>query len=124
MDFISTDQAPAAIGPYAQAVRIGDWFYTSGQIPLTVEGEMVKGGIEEQTEQVFKNLRAVLQEAGSQIEQVVKVTVFMTDLADFATVNDLYDRFFQGHTPARSCVQVAALPKGAQIEIELVAHLT
>lgn len=122
MEFIATNNAPAAIGPYAQAVKVGDWLYTSGQIPLTPEGELVEGGIEEQTKQVLSNLKAVLDAAGARIDQVVKATVFLTDLGNFAKVNELYAEFFQDHTPARSCVQVAALPKGAQIEIELIVQ--
>lgn len=123
MEFIATDKAPAAIGPYAQAVKKGDWLYTSGQIPLTPDGELVAGDIEAQTKQVFSNLQAVLDEAGAQINQVVKATVFLTDLGNFARVNALYADFFQEHTPARSCVEVSALPKGVQIEIECVVSL-
>lgn len=123
MEFIATDKAPAAIGPYAQAVKVGDWLYTSGQIPLTPEGELAGDDIESQTKQVFKNLKAVLDAAGARTDQVVKATVFLTDLNHFSRVNELYAEFFQSHTPARSCVQVAALPKGAQIEIELVVSL-
>lgn len=123
MEFIATDQAPAAIGPYAQAVKVGDWLYTSGQIPLTKDGELVEGDIEAQTKQVLKNLQAVLDKAGARVDQVVKATVYLTDLAHFSRVNKLYAEFFKSHTPARSCVQVAALPKGAQVEIELVAYL-
>lgn len=124
MEFIETKKAPAAIGPYAQAVKVGNWLYTSGQIPLTPEGELVNGGIEAQTKQVLKNIQAVLDEAGARVDQVVKATIFLTDLGNFSLVNELYAEFFQSHTPARSCVQVAALPKGAQIEIELVVSLT
>lgn len=123
MEFIATDKAPAAIGPYAQAVKVGDWLYTSGQIPLTPEGELAGDDIETQTKQVLKNLKAVLDAAGARTDQVVKATVFLTDLNHFSRVNELYAEFFQSHTPARSCVQVAALPKGAQIEIELVVSL-
>lgn len=123
MEFIQTDQAPAAIGPYAQAVKTEGWLYTSGQIPLTADGEIVEGGIEAQTKQVLKNVKAVLDAAGARTDQVVKVTIFLTDLADFSLVNELYADFFEEHTPARSCVQVAALPKGVQIEMELVARL-
>lgn len=123
MEFIATDKAPAAIGPYAQAVKVGDWLYTSGQIPLTPEGELAGDDIESQTKQVFKNLKAVLEAAGARTDQVDKATVFLTDLNHFSRVNELYAEFFQSHTPARSCVQVAALPKGAQIEIELVVSL-
>lgn len=124
MEFIKTSKAPAAIGPYAQAVKIGDMLYTSGQIPLTADGQLVEGSIEDQTKQVFRNVKAILEEAGAATDQVVKVTVFLTDLGNFEQVNELYAEFFQGHTPARSCIEVSKLPKGAQIEIELVASLT
>lgn len=124
MEFIATEQAPAAIGPYSQAVKCGNFLFTSGQIPLTKDGERVTGDIEVQTKQVLQNLQAVLDEAGATVQQVVKATVFLTDLANFARVNELYGDFFQGHTPARSCVQVAALPKGVDIEIELIVALT
>lgn len=123
MEFVNTTKAPAAIGPYAQAVKIGDMLYTSGQIPLTADGQIVEGRIEEQTKQVFRNVKAILDEAGATIQQVVKVTVFLTDLTNFERVNALYAEFFQDHTPARSCIEVSKLPKGAQIEIELVASL-
>lgn len=124
MEFIATQKAPAAIGPYAQAVKVGDWLFTSGQIPLTPEGELVAGDIALQAKQVFSNLQAVLDEAGAAVNQVVKATVFLTDLGNFGRVNELYEEFFQGHTPARSCVEVSALPKGVQIEIELIVSLT
>lgn len=123
MEFIATAKAPAAIGPYAQAIKTGDWLYTSGQIPLTADGQLVEGSIEDQTKQVLRNIKAILDEAGATVEQVVKVTVFLTDLSHFERVNELYAQFFQGHTPARSCIEVSKLPKGAQIEIELVASL-
>ncbi|WP_054951057.1 RidA family protein [Numidum massiliense] len=124
MEFIATEQAPAAIGPYSQAVKCGNFLFTSGQIPLTKDGERVTGDIEVQTKQVLQNLQAVLDEAGATVQQVVKATVFLTDLTNFARVNELYGDFFQGHAPARSCVQVAALPKGVDIEIELIVALT
>jgi len=121
MNFISTDKAPAAFGPYAQAVSVNGFIYTSGQIPVTAEGVLVEGTIEEQTNQVFKNLQAVLEAANSSLSQVVKATVFLTDMNDFAAVNDVYASNFGTHTPARSCVQVTKLPKGANIEIEVIA---
>lgn len=121
MRTISTEKAPAAIGPYAQAVEVGNLVFTSGQIPLRPDGTLVTGGIEEQVEQVLKNLDAVLTAAGVQRNQVAKATIFMTDLADFDKVNAAYGAFFGDHRPARSCVQVAALPKGVQVEIELIA---
>lgn len=123
MEFVTTKNAPAAIGPYAQAVKVGDWLYTSGQIPLTKEGELVAGDIEAQTRQVLNNLKAILEEAGARVDQVVKATVFLTDLNNFDKVNDIYAEFFQGHRPARSCVQVSALPRGALVEIEFVVFL-
>ncbi|GMA50536.1 reactive intermediate/imine deaminase [Alicyclobacillus contaminans] len=121
MKTIATSNAPAAIGPYAQAVEVGNLVFTSGQIPLRPDGTLVTGGIEEQVEQVLKNLDAVLTAAGVQRNQVAKATIFMTDLADFDKVNAAYGAFFGDHRPARSCVQVAALPKGVQVEIELIA---
>ncbi|QRF22347.1 RidA family protein [Alicyclobacillus sp. TC] len=123
MKMIATEKAPAAIGPYSQAVQLGNVLYTSGQIPLTPAGEMVTGGIEEQTKQVLDNLDAVLHAAGMTRQNVVKTTIFLTDLAHFQTVNSLYAQYFGDHRPARSTVQVAALPRGAQVEIELVAAL-
>lgn len=118
---ISTDQAPAAIGPYSQAIRAGQWLYTSGQIPLTPGGEMVDGDATLQTQQVFANLRAVLDVAGASLSQVVKTTVFVADLNDFAAVNAVYADAFGDHRPARSTVQVARLPRDAKVEIEVVA---
>lgn len=121
MELIQTDRAPEAIGPYSQAVVSGDFCYTSGQIPLSVEGVLINGGIEEQTSQVLKNLQAVLQAAGADLDTVVKTTIFLTDLNDFNVVNEIYGKYFRAHRPARSCVQVSSLPKGAKIEIEAVA---
>ncbi|MCL6633169.1 MAG: RidA family protein [Alicyclobacillus herbarius] len=121
MRTISTEKAPAAIGPYAQAVEVGGFVYTSGQIPLRPDGTLVEGGAEEQVKQVLANLDAVLTAAGVRRTDVAKATIFLTDLADFDTVNAAYGAFFGDHRPARSCIQVAALPKGAKVEIELVA---
>lgn len=118
---ISTADAPAAIGPYAQAVRVGDFVYTSGQIPLTPDGDFVAGDARVQTEQVFANLRAVLAAAGGSLDRVVKATVFVSDLNDFNVINEVYAEAFGGHRPARSTVQVARLPRDAKVEIELVA---
>jgi len=120
---ISTDQAPAAIGPYAQAIRAGQWLYTSGQIPLTPGGDLVDGDATLQTKQVFANLRAVLGAAGANLAQVVKATVFVADLNDFAAVNAVFADAFGDHRPARSTVQVARLPRDAKVEIEVVAFL-
>ena len=121
MKFVQTNQAPAAIGPYSQGVVVNNLFYSSGQIPLTAEGVLIEGSIEEQTNQVFKNLQAVLEEAGASLSSVVKATVFLKDLSDFEQVNGIYGDYFGDHRPARSCVQVAKLPKDAGIEIEVVA---
>ena len=121
MQYIATDKAPEAFGPYAQAVHVNGFIYTSGQIPVTPEGLLIEGTIEEQTDQVFANLKAVLEAANSSLDQVVKATVFLTDMDNFATVNDIYAKHFGTHTPARSCVQVSRLPKDAQIEIEVIA---
>ncbi|MBE0597188.1 MAG: reactive intermediate/imine deaminase [Desulfuromonadales bacterium] len=119
---IETNQAPQAIGPYSQGVKAGDYVFFSGQIPLDpATGQMVAGGIAEQAERVMANMAAALKAAGLGFDRVVKTTIFLTDLADFATVNEIYGRRFQGIYPARSTVQVTALPKGAGIEIEWVA---
>lgn len=115
--------APAAIGPYSHAVLAGDFLYTSGQIPLVPEtGKLAGDTVEEQAEQVLNNLAAVLASAGMTFADVVKTTVFITDLKDFAAINAIYARRFPKDPPARSCVQVAALPAGAKLEMELVAH--
>lgn len=120
---VTTDRAPAALGPYAQAVRADGWIFCAGQIPIVPEsGEIVAGGIAEQTDRVLANLAAVLEAAGSSLGQVVKTTVFLVDLADFAAMNEVYARHFRAHRPARSTVQVAALPRGVRVEIEAVAR--
>ena len=119
-----TDDAPAAIGPYAQAVSVGGFLFTSGQIPLDPKSaEMVSGGFEAQAKQVLANLRAVLASAGCEFSDVVKATVYVVDRADFPKLNALYGEAMGGHRPARSTVQVAALPKGGLVEIDLVAKL-
>ena len=120
---ISTTAAPAAIGPYSQGVRAGEYVFFSGQIPLDpATGEMVAGGIEAQAQQVLTNMEGALAAAGLNFAQVLKTTIFLTDLKDFALVNEIYGARFSGIYPARSTVQVAALPKGAAIEIEWVAY--
>ncbi|WP_438017841.1 RidA family protein [Sorangium sp. So ce315] len=120
---ITSDRAPRAIGPYSQAVRAGDLVFCSGQIPIDpATGELVAGGIEEQTAQVIKNLGEVLSAAGASWNDVVKTTIYLTNLADFAVVNQVYGAAVGGVLPARATVQVAALPKGAAVEIEAVAH--
>jgi 2-iminobutanoate/2-iminopropanoate deaminase len=122
MTIVQTDNAPKAIGPYSQAMMADGWIYTSGQLPMTAAGDMVEGDIEAQTEQVFRNLQAVLAAAGASLAQVVKATVFVKDLNDFARLNAVYDRAFGGHKPARSTVEVARLPRDALVEIEVVAR--
>jgi len=123
MHIISTIEAPQAIGPYSQAIVSQDWVYTSGQIPLSASGEKVTGSIAVQTEQVFNNLEAVLKAAGSALDKVVSVTVFMTDLAEFSAMNEVFAARFGAHRPARSTVQVVALPTGARVEIAAIARL-
>lgn len=119
---VHTAHAPAAVGPYSQAVVVGNLVYTAGQIALVPEtGKMVEGDVAAQAEQVLKNLTAVLTAAGSSLDNVVKTTVFLNDMKDFATVNGVYARFFGQNPPARSAVQAAALPLGALVEIEAVA---
>ena len=119
---ISTLEAPAAVGPYSQAVRVGDTVYCAGQIPLDpTSGEIVSGGIEIQTRRVLDNIRAVLTADGLSFSHIVKTTIFLTDLGDFQKVNEIYSSYFSQEPPARSTVQVAALPKGARVEIEVIA---
>jgi len=121
VEIVQTDNAPKAIGPYSQAVKVGDFIFTSGQIALTPSGEMVEGNIELQTEQVMKNLKAVLEAAGSSLQNVVKTTIFLANMDDFAEVNAIYEKWFDGHKPARSTVAVKKLPKDALVEIECIA---
>lgn len=118
---ITTDQAPAAVGPYSQAVAAGPFVFISGQIPLNQQGEMVTGDIVVQTVQVIENLEAILKAAGLSLTDVVKTTVFLADMADFAEMNRVYAEFFPEKSPARSTFQVAALPRNASVEIEAVA---
>ena len=121
---VATDKAPAAIGPYAQANIIGNLVITSGQIPIDpATGNLVEGDIEAQTKQVFENLKAVLEAAGSGLDKIVKTTCFMDNMNDFAKMNEVYASFFSGDYPSRSAVEVAKLPKGALIEIEVIAYL-
>ena len=122
MKAISTTKAPAAIGPYSQAIQVGNLVYTSGQIPIDpVTGVFVEGGIKEQTRQALTNVQAILEEAGLTMKNVVKTTVFMADMNDFADMNAVYAEFFAEPYPARSAVAVKSLPKGALVEIEVVA---
>jgi 2-iminobutanoate/2-iminopropanoate deaminase len=120
---ISTPKAPAAIGPYSQAIQVGNLIYTSGQIPIDpATGQLVEGGIKEQTRQSLSNIQAILQAAGLTMTSVVKTTVFMADMADFADMNSVYAEFFTEPYPARSAVAVKTLPKNALVEIEVVAE--
>ncbi|NEU32540.1 RidA family protein [bacterium LRH843] len=121
MKIVHTNGAPEAIGPYSQGIVVNNIFYSSGQIPLTPEGGIVTGSVEEQTHQVFKNLQAVLAAAGSSLDQVIKATVFIKDMNDFPVINEIYGGYFGNHKPARSCVEVARLPKDVLIEIEVIA---
>ena len=121
---ISTKQAPAAIGPYSQAIQVGNLVYTSGQIPINPStGMFVEGGIKEQTRQSLTNVKAILEETGLSMSNVVKTTVFMADMNDFADMNAVYAEFFSEPYPARSAVAVKTLPKGALVEIEVVAAI-
>lgn len=123
MKAIETNRAPKAIGPYSQAIVAGDLLFTSGQIPLDTEGNLVEGDIKAQTEQVFKNLEAILTEAGTSFDNVIKATVFIKDMNEFAIINEVYASVFKDHKPARSTVEVARLPKDVKIEIELIVKL-
>lgn len=121
-EIVSTDKAPGAIGPYSQAIKAAGMLFCSGQIPIDpATGEFVPGGASEQTEQVFKNLVAVLEAGGASLEGVVKTTVFLADMADFAAMNDVYAKYFDSNKPARATVQAAGLPRGARVEIECIA---
>jgi len=122
LDFVSTSRAPKAIGPYSQAVQANGFLFTAGQVALDPDkGDLVPGGIGEQTTRALENLRAILSAAGSDFSQVVKTTVYLVDLADFGPMNEVYSRVFGDHRPARTTVAVAALPRGAQVEIEVIA---
>ena len=119
---ISTSEAPAAVGPYSQAIRIGNFVFCSGQIPLDPKtGEIVPGDVNAQTRRVMENIAAVLRAEGLNFGNIIKTTIFLTNLVDFQTVNELYGSYFKSDPPARSTVQVAALPKGANVEIEVIA---
>lgn len=120
---VNTDKAPSAVGPYSQAVRVGDLLFTAGQIPLRPDGTLVDGDVRSQTRQVMENLSQVLQAGGSSLERVVKCTCFLADMNDFAAVNEVYGSYFGDEPPARSAVQVARLPKDVGIEIEAIAAL-
>ncbi len=124
MQFVATDRAPKAIGPYSQGTVANGLLYTAGQIALDpATGEVVPGGVTEQTVRVMENLRGVLEAAGSGFDRVVKTTIFLADMADFAAVNDVYAKTFGNHRPARSTVAVAGLPRGVRVEIEVIAEV-
>ena len=119
---IHTEHAPQAIGPYSQAIKANGLIFASGQIPIDPQtGQFVGGGIQEQTEQVFKNLAAVLEAAGSSLERIVKTTVFLADMQEFGAMNEVYGRFFSTNPPARATVEAARLPRDARVEIEAIA---
>jgi len=121
-EIINTDKAPKAIGPYSQAIRSGGFIFVSGQIPLSPDsGEVVTGGIEFQTDRVLQNISAILESAGSSMEDVVKTTVFLTDMTDFSKFNECYARFFTRNKPARATVEVSRLPRDVRVEIDAVA---
>jgi len=123
-EIISTENAPGAIGPYSQAIKAGGMLFCSGQIPIdTATGEFVEGGVVEQTEQVLRNLKAVLEAAGAGISNVVKTTVFLADMNDFGAMNEVYAKYFGDDKPARATVQAARLPRDARVEIECIAVL-
>ena len=124
LEAIASDRAPAAIGPYSQAIRAGDTVYLSGQIPLDpATGELVAGDIEAQAVRVFENLKAVAEAAGGSLRQAVKITIYLTDLGHFATVNAIMARYFEQPYPARSTIEVSALPRGARVEVDAVMVL-
>ena len=123
-EVIFTDKAPKAIGPYSQAVKTGDFLFISGQIPVDPStGDLIVGDIQQETLQVLENLKAILEEAGGSLDQVVKTTIFIKNMNQFASINEVYAKFFPNNPPARSCVEVARLPKDVNIEIEAVATL-
>jgi 2-iminobutanoate/2-iminopropanoate deaminase len=122
ISFVSTDKAPAAIGPYSQAVKAGPFLFASGQIPLRPDGTLVEGDIVEQAHQVFANIKAILADAGLTLSDVVKATVFIKDMNDFGRLNEVYAEYFGDHKPARSTVEVARLPRDVKVEIEVIAY--
>ncbi len=124
MEFLNTSNAPAAIGPYSQAVIINGLMYTSGQVALMPDGEMVENDIKKQTRQIFKNIDSILIDAGSSLEQVIKVNIFLTSMKDFGIVNVIMAEVFGDHKPVRSTVEVSALPKNSMIEIDVIASVS
>ena len=123
MEIINTNKAPEALGPYSHATVINDLVFTSGQIPLTLDGTIVSDDVQEQTKQVLENLTVVLKEAGSDIDSVVKATIFISDMNNFQKINEIYGNYFGETQPARSCVEVARLPKDVKVEIELIGKV-
>lgn len=124
MQAIHTEKAPKAIGPYSQAIKVGNLVFASGQVPIVpATGKFVEGGIQEQTRQALTNAQAILEEAGTSLKNVVKTTVYLSDMANFAAMNEIYAEFFTQPYPARSAVAVKALPKGALVEVECIAEL-
>lgn len=122
MKVLHTEKAPAAVGPYSQAIQVGDMIYTSGQLALCPEtGDLLNDDIKEATKRSLENVKAILENSGSNLENVVKTTIFLSDMDNFAAVNEVYGEYFANHKPARSCVQVARLPKDALVEIEVIA---
>jgi 2-iminobutanoate/2-iminopropanoate deaminase len=123
-EIISTTKAPAAIGPYSQAVKLGNMIYTSGMIPLVPETmQIVEGDVQQQTKQVLENLKVLLESTGSSLENVIKTTVFIKDMNEFPKINEIYGQYFSSKQPARSCVEVARLPKDVLVEIEVIAYI-
>jgi 2-iminobutanoate/2-iminopropanoate deaminase len=123
MKVINTNNAPEALGPYSHATEINGLLFTSGQIPLNTDGQIVSDDVQAQTRQVLENLKVVLDAAGSDIESVVKATIFIKDMNEFQKINEIYGEYFDAHQPARSCVEVARLPKDVKVEIELIAKV-
>lgn len=120
-EIIKTDQAPAAIGPYSQAVKTGNFIFVSGQVPLDPVSGQIQGDIQSQTHQVLKNIQAILLAAGASLKDILKTTVFLKNLDDFSALNEVYQKYFPGEAPARSTVEVSRIPKGALVEIEAIA---
>ena len=123
MKVVNTSKAPEALGPYSHATVINGLVFTSGQIPLNLDGEIVSDDVKAQTKQVLENVKVVLNEAGSNIDSVIKATIFIADMNEFQNINEVYGEYFAEHQPARSCVEVARLPKDVKVEIELIAKV-